>query len=55
MFNMGDIAYNLATDTGEYWDTGSTGERTTYNALREHFPNRHIVELEKVARNQPKA
>jgi hypothetical protein len=42
IFNMGDVVHDIATGAGEWKDTGSVGERMTYNALREHFPNSHI-------------
>jgi ssDNA-binding Zn-finger/Zn-ribbon topoisomerase 1 len=42
VFDVGDIVSNMVRGTDEYRDTGSTGERYTYNILRDLFPNRHI-------------
>jgi hypothetical protein len=37
LYNAGDIVVNQIRRTGEYKDTGSIGERFTYNAMLEHF------------------
>ncbi|MDR1184048.1 MAG: NERD domain-containing protein, partial [Coriobacteriales bacterium] len=42
IFNAGDIVVDIVRGTGEYRDTGSGGERRTYNILREMFSN-HLI------------
>ncbi|MDR1014397.1 MAG: hypothetical protein LBL86_05390 [Coriobacteriales bacterium] len=39
IFDAGDWVVDSVRGTGEYKDTGSSGERMTYNILREIFPH----------------
>ncbi|MDR1183352.1 MAG: NERD domain-containing protein [Coriobacteriales bacterium] len=42
LFNFGDWVIDAAKGTGEYKNTGSQGERLTYNIIRELFPRHRI-------------